>query len=134
MVRVALIGQTTANASRREQDRLKLTAADRVMRVARVRYLKKRPVSFEMIVLPLSRFPGIGRNNEVAPGIAELANQHDLPLGVARERVSVGRVGKLVAGHLHVREGTRLLKLDRTTSTADGTPIEWRVSFVVPSR
>jgi GntR family transcriptional regulator len=134
VVRIALIGQTAGEASKLEQRRLKLTAADEVIRITRVRYLDKDRVSFEVIVLPLSRFPGMGRNELIASDIAELAEQFGLALGLARERVSTVRAGKAVAGHLHVGEGIRLLKLDRTTSTTDGTPIEWRISFAVPSQ
>jgi DNA-binding GntR family transcriptional regulator len=35
---------------------------------------------------------------------------------------------------LRIGKGTSVLKLDRITLTTDGTPIEWRVSFVVPDR
>ena len=103
------------------------------MRIGRVRFLDDRPISYEEVVLPLSRFPLIGRNGEIATDIFELARQHGLTLGIARERASTVQARRDVAAYLRVSEGTRLLKLDRIVSTADGTPIEWRVSFSVSS-
>lgn len=134
MERVALIGQTAGAATKVEQRRLKLTATDEVLRITRIRHLDNGRISFEMVVLPLNRFPGMSRNEVIASGIVDLAEQFGLVVGLARERVSTVRAGKVVAGHLQVREGMRLLKLDRTTSTTDGTQIEWRVSFAVPSQ
>jgi len=128
-----LIGQATARATKQEQKRLSLTAAVTVMRITRIRYRQQHPSALESVVLPLSRLPGLARDGEFPPDMSELARQHGLALGLARERVSVVRAGRHVATHLGVREGARLLKLDRVTSTPDGTPIEWRVSLLAPS-
>jgi DNA-binding GntR family transcriptional regulator len=78
--RITLIGQTVGVATKQEQRRLKLTAADEVIRIARTRYLEEHRISFEMVVLPLSRFPGMGRNEVVANEISELAEQFGLAL------------------------------------------------------
>jgi DNA-binding GntR family transcriptional regulator len=131
--RVTLIGQKAGAATKLEQERLKLTTSDEVLRITRTRYLDKDRISFEMVVLPLSSFPGMSRNEVITSELSELAEQFGIALGLSRERVSTVQAGKAVAGHLHVREGMRLLKLDRTTSATDGTLIEWRVSFSVPS-
>jgi DNA-binding GntR family transcriptional regulator len=131
--RVALIEQTAGAATKVEQRRLKLIATDDVLRITRIRYRENNRISFEMVVLPLSRFPSMSRNEVIASDIPDLAKQFGLVVGLARERVSIVRAGKAVAGHLQVREGMRLLKLDRTTSAMDGTLIEWRVSFTASS-
>ena len=134
MVRIALIGQTAGKATKIEQRRLKLTAIDEVLRIARVRYLDDERASFETVVLPLNRFPGMSRDEVVASEITEVAEEFGVVLGLARERVSTVQAGRAVAGHLDVREGAHLLKLDRITQTADGAPIEWRVSLTVSNQ
>jgi DNA-binding GntR family transcriptional regulator len=110
-----------------------LTATDEVLRITRVRHWENGGIAFEIVVLPLSRFPGMGPNDVIDSKISEVAMQYRLATGLARERASTVRAGKVVAGHLHVAQGTRLLRLDRIVLTADGMPIEWRVSFAVPS-
>src|SRR3977135_101149 len=134
VVRIALIGQTAGKATKIEQRRLKLTAIDEVLRIARVRYLDDERVSFETVVLPLGRFPGMSREEVVASEITEIAEEFGVVLGLARERVSTVRAGRADAGHLDVREGTNLLRLDRITHTAEGAPIEWRVSLSIPTQ
>jgi GntR family transcriptional regulator len=134
VVRIALIGQTAGKATKIEQRRLKLTATDEVLRISRVRYLDDERASFETVVLPLNRFPGMSRDEVVASEITEVAQEFGVVLGLARERVSTVRAGRAVAGHLDVREGAHLLKLDRITQTAGGAPIEWRVSLTVPNQ
>jgi DNA-binding GntR family transcriptional regulator len=111
--------------------RLKLTATDEVMRIRRIRHLDNGPTSYEEVVLPLSRLPGIGHDGALPSDMSELARQYSFTLGSAREHASTVRVRKDVAAHLRLSEGARVLKLDRVLSTADGTPIEWRVSFSV---
>jgi DNA-binding GntR family transcriptional regulator len=129
VVRVDLIGQTTAKATKIEQQRLVLSAADRVIRIACVRYHDGRPHAYEQIVMPLSAFPRFAQSDGKVPDILQLAKEGGLILGLARERVSTIQASKTVAAHLHVRERTRLYRLDRLISAADGTPIEWRLSF-----
>jgi GntR family transcriptional regulator len=134
VVRVTLIGQTTARATRPEQQRLGVGGTDEVMRITQVRFNNERPVAFERIVLPLARLPPIARDGADATDIFTLAKEHGLTLGLARERLGIVRAGVQVAAHLRIGKGTSVLKLDRITLTTDGTPIEWRVSFVVPDR
>jgi DNA-binding GntR family transcriptional regulator len=64
-----------------------------------------------------------------SPDIIELAQRHGLTLGRASERVSIVPASTDVARHLRIAPGTDVVKLDRVTETADGTPIEWRVAF-----
>jgi GntR family transcriptional regulator len=132
-MRATLIGQTTARATRQEQRRLQLSAADLVMRILLVRYRDEQLAAFEKTVLPLARLPRIARNGSAVLDLVELAKEHGLTLGLAHERLRTVRAGAQAAAHLHIEKGRRLLKLDRVTLTADGTPIEWRVSFALRS-
>ena len=59
----------------------------------------------------------------------ELAQRHGLSLGRATERISIVPATKDVAMHLGIPAGANVMKLDRIAETADGKPIEWRVTF-----
>jgi GntR family transcriptional regulator len=132
VVRVTLIGQTTSRATKQEQERLSVSATDLVRRVMRVRYKDEQPVAFEQTALPLARLPQIARDGYPVTDLFDLAREHALTLGLARETVRIVRAGVEVAAELDIEEGTRLLKLDRVTFTTDGIPIEWRVTFTLP--
>jgi DNA-binding GntR family transcriptional regulator len=79
--------------------------------------------------LALERFPSLAANGADVPDITELAQRHGLALGRATERVSIVRATKDVATHLPIAPGTDVLKLNRIVVTADGDPVEWRVTF-----
>ena len=134
MVRVTLIGQTTARATRQEQQRLGVGVTDAVMRITQLRLTDEMPVAFQTTVLPLARLPRIARDGGGATDIFALAKEHGLTLGLARERLRIAPAGVQVATHLRIKTGARVLELDRITLTTEGTPIEWRTSFVVPDR
>jgi len=86
------------------------------------------PLAFEEVVLPLGRFFGLAQNGDV-PDISELAHRHGLLLGRASERVSIVPATKDVAMHLGIPVAGNVLKVDRVVETADGEPVEWRVTF-----
>ena len=131
MVRVAVIAQTTEAASKSEQTRLKLSPGATVVRVLRSRRQKERRLAYELVVLPLARFPGLAADGDIVADIHELARDHGLVLGAATERVSFVKASTAVAEHLGVAAGTRVMKLDRVTSLADGAPVEWRIAFTL---
>jgi GntR family transcriptional regulator len=89
-----------------------------------------RPVAFEEAVLALERFPGLAANGGDVPDIVELAQRHGLSLGRATERLSIVHATKDVASRLQIAVGTDVLKLNRVVATAEGEPVEWRVTFM----
>jgi DNA-binding GntR family transcriptional regulator len=131
MACAALITQTTGSATIEEWAKLDLSAPNsRVLRLTRVQLDDNgQPLGVEEIVLALERFPGLAANGGDAPDIIELAERHGLALGRATERLSLVRVTKDVASHLQVGAGTEVLRLNRIVETADGDPVEWRVTF-----
>ena len=134
MTRVTLIAQTARGANTVESTKLALgKPGEPILEVKRVRHYEcGRPLAFEEVILPLSHYPGLDRNGDVTVNLPELAQQYGLVLGRATERVSTVLASDGVAVHLGVTAGTPILKLDRLTATADGAPIEWRVSFANP--
>jgi DNA-binding GntR family transcriptional regulator len=124
------IARTAGTANLVEWAKLALTTPqERVLRMTRVRHdADDHPLAFEEVVLPLGRFFGMAPNGDV-PDITELAQRNGLLLGRASERVSIVQATKDVAMHLGIPAGANVLKLDRIAETADGEPVEWRVTF-----
>jgi DNA-binding GntR family transcriptional regulator len=125
------IAQTVGTANVAEWAKLVLSDREApVLRVTRLRHDDQaRPVALEEVVLPLERFPGLAPNGGGIPDIAELAQRYGLSLGRVTERISIVRATRDVGLHLGMSTGTNVIKLDRITETADGQPVEWRVTF-----
>ena len=131
VAKIALIRQTARTASELERAKLVLNDAQApVLRVTRLRYDgEAQPLALEDLVLPLGRFPGLAHNGGDIPDIIELAQRCGLKLGLATEHISIVPATKEVASHLQIAVGADVMKLDRTTETADSEPVEWRVAF-----
>jgi DNA-binding GntR family transcriptional regulator len=131
MASTALIKQSTGTATLEEWAKLDLDVPNApVLRLTRVQLDdNNHPLALEEIVLALERFPGLIANGADVPDIVELAQRHGLTLGRGMERLSIVPATKDVASHLQIAPGANLLKLNRIVETADGEPVEWRVTF-----
>jgi DNA-binding GntR family transcriptional regulator len=106
------------------------TLNSRVLRLTRVRLDdNNRPLAVEEVVLALERFRDLAADGGDVPEIIELARRHGVSLGRATERLSIVRATKDVASHLQLGADADVLKLNRIVETADGAPVEWRVTF-----
>ena len=130
MMRLVELSQETTVASAAE--RLLLAIDDLrplVIRIKRLRYdADDRLLSYEEVVLPSARMPHDG---DVSLDITDLARQRGLTLGRATELVLIISADPVIAANLGVAVGSTVMKLDRIATTADGLPIEWRVSYSV---
>jgi|SoiMethySBSTD1v2_1073268.scaffolds.fasta_scaffold290011_2 DNA-binding GntR family transcriptional regulator len=131
MACTALVTQSTGIPTIEEWAKLDLDAPNsRVLRLTRVRYDdNNHPVAAEEVVLALERFDGLAVDAGDVPDIVELAQRHGLSLGHASERLVIVHASRDVASHLGIAPGTDVLKLNRIVETADGDPVEWRVTF-----
>ena len=131
MAALTSIAQTVGTASVAEWAKLVLSDHQApVLRVTRLRHDDQaRPVALEEVVLPLERLPGLTPNGGDMPDIVELAQRHGRSLGRAHRTDQHRPATRDVATHLEIVAGTNVMKLDRVTETADGEPIEWRVTF-----
>jgi GntR family transcriptional regulator len=116
-------------ASEAEGERLRLTAADRVYRIRRLRIDKGRPIMVEDVVLPAALFPSLRPAEAAARHILALAQQHGILLGRAEERIRIRMAMPAFATLLGVADDTPLLLLDRVIFTLDGRPAEWRLGY-----
>ena len=131
MTSVALITESTGTPTLEEWAKLDLSAPNsRVLRLTRVQLDdSSRPLGVEEVVLALERFPGLAANGGDVPDLVELAQRHGLSLGRASERIAIVHASREVASHLKIAPGADVLRLNRIVETADGEPIEWRVTF-----
>jgi GntR family transcriptional regulator len=131
MACTALIMQSSGTATIEEWAKLGLSAPNsRVLRLTRVqRDDNDRPLAVDEVVLALERFRGLAANVGDVPDIVELAQRHGLSLGQASERVAIVHASREVASHLQIAPGADVLSLNRIVATADGEPVEWRVTF-----
>jgi DNA-binding GntR family transcriptional regulator len=131
MVRLVGLSQETTVATAAERLLLALDDANAmVIRIKRLRYADDRLLSYEEVVLPSARMSHDG-DLDLSLDIADLARQRGLTLGRATEFVLTVSADPVIAARLGVAVGTRVMKLDRIATTADGLPIEWRVAYSV---
>ena len=133
MLRVAVVAQTSGTANGPEQKRLGLAGSDRVIRVQRTRSDDHRMLAYELIVLVLRAFPGLTVERDITADVVELARDHGVVLGRVIERIELVRASAHVARQLGMRAQSQVLRLDRVTRTPEGMPVEWRLTFAVPT-
>jgi GntR family transcriptional regulator len=126
---VQVLDVESALAGPEEQKRLILRGADVIVRCQQVRYYNG-PFMVEQIVLPLSRFAGLSREQLTSHyHIAVLAQEHGVLLGTASECVEITTATSAIGALLRLEAGTPLLKLDRVHYSLDRVPLEWRVGY-----
>ena len=131
VIQVVVVARTTGVADATEQERLKLAEGDMVLRVTRVRSEGEVPVRYDVSVLPLARFPGLTPESNLHQDIATLARAHGVALGRVVETADTVDVPWEVAEHLRIDPDEAVLRVERIVRSAEGTPIEWCVGFVV---
>jgi GntR family transcriptional regulator len=124
-----MLAQTTGTSSEIEQERLKLSPGDPVLRTVRMRRYQGQPFMHESAVLAIGRFPGLEGEGAGHYKISALAQQHGIHLATASERVTVEKASGEIAKHLDLDTATSLLKLERVVRASDGNPVEWRVGM-----
>jgi DNA-binding GntR family transcriptional regulator len=131
MACTTLITHSTGPPTVEEWAKLDLNAPNaHVLRLTRVQLDDTHaPLGVEEVVLALERFPGLAVNGAAVPDLIELAEQHGILLRHATERLSIVPATKQVALQLQIAPGTDVLKLNRIVETANGEPVEWRVTF-----
>ncbi len=117
-------------ASRAEADALNLAINDRIIRITRIRLADGRPFISETVVIPASRFPGLGDDGVVPNTIYDLfQHQYGVTVSHAEEQLEPVAATARVAGQLRIKPGAPLMKIVRITYDLSGRPIEWRISL-----
>jgi len=126
---IEVLTQIEAEPTALERQRLRLEAADTVVRATRLRRYRNQPFLHEELALAMGRFPGL---SEPAADlwISALAQRHGVQLAHASEGVTLEAATSLAAKRLEVAQCTPLLRLERTIWAASGEPVEWRVALL----
>lgn len=124
--RVLSQGVIEANAEVARQ--LGVIKGTRVMRIERVRLADSVPMSFDETYLPLEIGKQIAKNNlRVKPIFALLEEKYGIPLTEAEYRLEAAAAPARVAEALRIPEGFPIFRIERTSFTEGGHPIDYEI-------
>lgn len=117
-----------ARATAQEAAALSLTRPAEVVRIARVRTLRSRPIIAETLSLPGTPFRALADGPVPNNLYGVYATQFGITVSRAREKLKAIALEAEDARLLGVAPGTPALLIDRLALSLDGAPVEWRVS------
>ena len=124
--RVLSHGVVAANAAVARQ--LRISKGTRVMRIERVRLADSIPMSFDETYLPLEIGKQIVSNNlRIKPIFALLEEKYGIPLTEAEYRLEAAPAPARVAAALAITEGFPVFRIERTSFTEGGRPIDYEI-------
>ena len=107
-------------------ERLQLPKRARVTELQRVRFLNREPISLDITYVPLAIGNRLAKEDLAARDVfVILENDYGLALGHAELQIGSTLADDTLAAQLKVEEGSPVLFIERTTHTADGTPIDY---------
>ncbi len=123
-----VVSQGVVAASSRVARHLGISKGTRVMRIERVRLADAVPMSFDETYLPLDIGRKIVRNDlRVRPIFALLEEKYGIPLTEAEYNLEAAAASAHVAEALNVPEGAPVFRIERTSFTGEGKPIDYEV-------
>jgi GntR family transcriptional regulator len=123
-----VVSQGIVAASARVAGHLGISKGTRVMRIERVRLADSVPMSFDETYLPLEIGRKIVRNDlRVKPIFTLLEEKYGIPLAEAEYSLEAAAAAGHVAVALDVPEGAPIFRIERTSFTTEGTPIDYEV-------
>jgi GntR family transcriptional regulator len=107
---------------------LDISTGTRVMRIERVRLADSVPMSFDETYLPLEIGGKIVRNDlRVMPIFTLLEEKYGIPLTEAEYSLEAAAASAHVARALSVPEGAPIFRIERTSFTTEGKPIDYEM-------
>ncbi|SDR85974.1 GntR family transcriptional regulator [Microlunatus soli] len=123
-----LVTNETIAAPHDVADALRLEAGTPVTFIERIRLAAGRPVSFDVTYLPTDVGTAIARDDlERQPIFTLLEEKYDLPLVEADYRLQAVAAPERIADALQVAVGDPVMRVERTSRTADERPIDHEV-------
>lgn len=121
---------SVAKVNAEERSALKLSKADTVIRIARVRLVDDIPIMYERISVSETRFPTLAGNGEHLPNTlySMYSTDYGVTIASAQEELRAVAADQIQAHHLHLAEGAPVLEIRRIAIALDGNPVELRVS------
>src|ERR1700733_7433345 len=125
-VSARVVSQGGVGANARVAQHLRISKGTRVMRIERVRLADSVPMSFDETYLPLEIGKEIVRNDlRVRPIFTLLEEKYGFPLTEAEYKLEAVSASARVAEALTVREGSPIFRIERTSFTKGGQPIDY---------
>ena len=107
------------------RERLHLGPRDKVCELQRLRFLNREPISLDVSYLPAALGARLAREDLATRDVfVILENDYGLALGHADLQIGSMLADDRLADQLQVAAGAPVLFIERTTHTADGTPID----------
>jgi len=107
------------------RERLQLGPRDKVCELQRLRFLNREPISLDVSYLPASLGARLAKEDLASRDVfVILENDYGLALGHADLQIGSMLADDRLADQLQVAAGAPVLFIERTTHTADGTPID----------
>lgn len=108
------------------QERLQLPKRAKVTELQRVRFLNREPISLDITYVPVSIGTRLAKEDLAARDVfVILENDYGMSLGHADLQIGSTLADEGLAPLLRIEEGSPVLFIERTTHTADGTPIDY---------
>jgi GntR family transcriptional regulator len=121
-----LIDKKVVIADKTVASQLALTRGERVMRILRVRLADGVPVSLDETYLPLEIGEKIITNNlKVEPIFSLLEKKYNIPLIEAEYKLEAVAADAGISSALKVKSGSPLFRIERTSYTTDGRPVDY---------
>jgi GntR family transcriptional regulator len=123
-----VVSQGVVAASARVARHLGVSKGTRVMRIERVRLADSVPMSFDETYLPLEIGRKIVRNDlRAMPIFTLLEEKYGIPLVEAEYSLEAAAATGHVAVGLEVPEGAPIFRIERTSFTTEGKPIDYEM-------
>jgi GntR family transcriptional regulator len=123
-----VVSQGVVAADSRVARHLGISKGTRVMRVERVRLADSVPMSFDETYLPLEIGRKIVRNDlQVMPIFTLLEERYGIPLIEAEYSLEAAAASAHVADALNVPVGAPVFRIERTSFTTEGKPIDYEM-------
>ena len=114
-----------------EVEKLKLAPAEQVLRMERIRYADKVPISFETAAVPYDLVKGFTKKEMTASFYHTLEKKGGYVLGGAQQTVSAMLASERISEYLAIKRGDAILRLRQVSFLKDGTPFEYvRTQYV----
>lgn len=109
---------------------LRVSKGTYVMRIERVRLADSVPISFDETYLPLDIGKRIVRNDlRIKPIFTLLEEEYGMPLAEAEYVLEAASASIHVAEALAVSEGSPIFRIERTSFTKTGLPIDYEILY-----
>lgn len=107
-------------------EKLQLPKRAKVTELQRVRFLNREPISLDVTWVPTAIGRRLAKEDLAARDVfVILENDYGITLGQAELQIGSTLADEALAPQLQVEEGSPVLFIERTTHTADGTPIDY---------